>query len=35
MTLAGGMKPMGHYTFILEVCHDLMGIPLLPDYAKP
>jgi hypothetical protein len=35
MTIAGKMKPMDHYTFMLEVCHDQMGIPLLADYAKP
>ena len=26
---------MDHYTFQLEVCHNLMGISLPSDYAKP
>jgi hypothetical protein len=35
MSLVGGIKPMDHYTFMLEVSHALMGIPLPSDYAKP
>ena len=35
MTLVLERKPMDHYTFMLEVCHDSMGIPLLGDYAQP
>jgi hypothetical protein len=35
MTLGAEKKPMDHYTFMLEVCHDLMGIPLPSNYAKP
>jgi hypothetical protein len=35
MFLAGGQKPMDHYTFLLEVSHALIGILLLHDYAKP
>jgi hypothetical protein len=26
---------MDHYTFMLEVSHDLKGIPLPSNYAKP
>jgi hypothetical protein len=35
MCIVVDKKPMDHYTFLLEVCHDLMGIPLPSDYAKP
>jgi hypothetical protein len=35
MCIAVDKKPMDYYTFLLEVCHDLMGIPLPTDYAKP
>jgi hypothetical protein len=35
MTLGAEKKPMDHYTFMLEVCHDLIDIPLPSDYTKP